>query len=101
MARGFCSPEQIAQCPLVEHYTDEHHLWWPARNYRDRTGSAFRELPENKEQKCRHEHNELHANQQPPDKPDRLRMLAVLAFNEVDVASYALKEATHESQVDG
>lgn len=86
MSRGFCSPEQIAQCPLREHYTDEHHIWWPARNYRDRTSAAFRDLPENKVQLCRNEHNELHATQQPPEKPDRLKMLAILAFNEVDIA---------------
>lgn len=86
MSRGLCTPEQIASCPLKKHYSDSHHLYFYASDYKSPVESAFRNLEQNKVQLCRYEHNELHANQAPPEKPDRLRMLAILAFNEVDIA---------------
>ena len=67
--RGECTPEQKEVCPLRTHFQDEHHLMYPKRDYSQPVEKAYRELPENKVQMCRHEHNELHATQEPPLKP--------------------------------
>lgn len=93
MTRGECTPEQIAECPLYVHFTDTHHLYHPASNYRTKIEKKYRELPSHKVQLCRNEHNEIHATQEAPTKPDRNEMLRA-------IASQATREALYESQVD-
>lgn len=73
--RGECSPEQQLACPLREHFTDLHHTYYPASDYRSRVERQFRQLPENKEQLCRNEHNEIHAQEPEAIKPPRDFML--------------------------
>jgi hypothetical protein len=82
MSHGFCTPEQRAACPLPEHFTDEHHDYFPRRAYMGKLATTFRNLPENKQQLCRNEHNEIHATQRPPLKPDVQDMLAAIALSE-------------------
>lgn len=63
-------------------YIDEHHLFWPRRNYKDSVGRAFRNLPENKVDLCRQVHQDKHATEQPPKKPKRSQMLEALNANQ-------------------
>lgn len=82
MARGEC-PTPRPECPYAERrggcFSDEHHLYFPASDYCDIMGSEFRELPENKEQICRWDHDERHATELPPERPPRAQMLGALA----------------------
>lgn len=93
MSHGLCSPEQIAACPLTEHFTDQHHSYYPRRKYRGLLAATFRGLPENKEQLCRFEHNELHANEPIPVKPSTAEMREAIAQS-------ALKGAYEQSHMD-
>jgi hypothetical protein len=52
---------------------------WPANRYQTPIEKAYRELPENKEQLCRWEHDERHYDY-PPKKPDLLEMLRALSI---------------------
>ena len=47
----------------------------------------YRELPEHKVQLCRAEHDELHATQEPPEKPSRNEMLQAIARAAIQQAS--------------
>ena len=81
MSRGLCSPEQMAACPLRRHFSDEHHLFYERRMYRTAIEKAFRELPENKVQLCRNEHNTIHATQPIPEKPSVEDMRVAIALS--------------------
>lgn len=59
--------------------SDEHHLMWPKRNYQSPLERQFRELPENKEQTCRWEHDEIHQFDHPPKKPTAEAMISAIA----------------------
>lgn len=59
-------------------YEDTHHLYWPRRRYTSSVERQFRQLPENQAELCRNVHSELHATEQPPKKPSRAAMLAVI-----------------------
>jgi hypothetical protein len=63
----------------MRHFSDQHHQWWPAAQYAGGIAKVFRELPEYKEQRCRNEHQELHATQAPPIKPERAFMIQAIA----------------------
>lgn len=90
MSRLRC-PESNEQCKYYASeggcYQNEHHLYWPRRDYTSSVERAFRQLPENKELICRAEHDELHATESPPPMPSRNEMLIVLA-------NTAMKEAS-------
>ena len=88
MARGRCTPEQMAECPLMQHFTDVHHLYHPRADYRSPIEKQYRELPHHKVQICRNEHNEIHATEKPPTKPDRAEMVRA-------IASYMMKEVDY------
>lgn len=77
--RGECTPEQKADCPIRKHFSDTHHIYYPASNYRTLVEKEFRELPENKVQLCRNEHNERHATEEIPVKPSRDEMLQAIS----------------------
>jgi hypothetical protein len=79
MSRGFCSEQQIADCPFASHFSDIHHAYFPRTSYVTRLEKTFRELPENKERLCRNEHNELHATSEIPEKPDKEFMLRAIS----------------------
>jgi hypothetical protein len=63
----------------MRHFSDTHHRYFEAKNYATGVAKVFRELPENKEQLCRFEHNELHATTAPPIKPERAFMIQAIA----------------------
>lgn len=69
MSRKECYNEN-QECPYYEEgcYSDLHHSYWPSTDYTGPIENKFRELPENKVQTCRDEHDEIHANE-PPQKP--------------------------------
>lgn len=85
MSREACpTPEtERAECPYVNRpngcFSDTDHTYWPASKYRDTLGSTFRELPINKVQRCRWEHDNRHATEEPPERPSRAEMLSVIA----------------------
>lgn len=74
-----CTPEQIAACPLQQHFADTHHLAYPKKKYRGQLEKTYRELPINKVQLCRYEHQEIHALDLNPPKPSRAEMLSAIA----------------------
>lgn len=77
MARGLCSAEARANCPIMQGCvgSDVHHLAFPANRYRSRIEKQWRELDFNKEQIPRCLHNAIHSTGYIPDKPDREEML--------------------------
>lgn len=63
----------------MQHFSDVHHRYWEAKNYASGVAKVFRELPENKVQLCRNEHNEIHATTSPPERPSRAFMIQAIA----------------------
>ena len=72
--RPDCKYAELGGC-----FSDTHHLFYPRRSYRSRVEQDFRELPENKVQICREEHDERHATEPIPKKPSREVMLGMIA----------------------
>jgi hypothetical protein len=72
MERRPCSNQD--SCPLFQSrsscFEDVHHLFYPANQYRTGVAKEFRELDENKVRICRQEHNDTHATELPPEKPE-------------------------------
>lgn len=64
-------------------YEDIHHHYWQS-TYNTDIEQIFGNLPENKKEICRAEHNEIHATEQPPELPSREYMLGriILALTE-------------------
>ncbi len=60
-------------------YADEHHLYWPKKNYKSPVEREFRSLPEHRAMVCRAEHDEIHATEGIPKKPSRDQMLQAIA----------------------
>ena len=81
MSRGEC-PNLVLNVRMPELqggcFSDEHHLFFPKFDYRDIMSAEFRNLPENKEQICRWDHDERHANEPIPDKPSKSTCLGLL-----------------------
>ena len=59
------------------------HYYWPKKRYTSAIERQFRNLPENKEQRCLAEHLERHATEQPPAKPSREQMIQAIASHMV------------------
>lgn len=94
MKRMGCTPEQRAVCPLRECFVDTHHKYFPRRWYTTEAGIEFRNLPENKEDLCRNEHNELHRVTPPPRKPPEWYMEAKIRLAEQAIAETVEFEET-------
>jgi len=47
-----------------------HHELYPANDYRGAVERTFRNLDQNKTDICRRLHDQIHATETPPDKPD-------------------------------
>lgn len=69
MSRRECYNDN-PECPYFEEgcYSDLHHSFWPSPDYTSPVENKFRELPENKVQTCRDEHDQIH-EADPPLKP--------------------------------
>ena len=83
--KGEC-PSPQPDCKYAERggcFSDTHHLFYPKRAYKTEVEQEFRELPENKVQICRREHDERHATERTPDKPSRKAMVAKLGRNAI------------------
>lgn len=79
MAREKCPEPNKPGCPYARRcYSDQHHLFWPANRYKTGLEKRFRQLPENKEQTCRWEHDEAHF-EAPPIKPSIQEMRDAIA----------------------
>jgi hypothetical protein len=76
-------PTPSDACPYADRpggcFSDVDHAYYPAIDYSGIMGTEFRELPENKEQRCRWEHEQRHFDELPPDKPTREHMLGRIA----------------------
>lgn len=64
----------VRECPT----TDRHHEYYPKSDYTTTVESMFRNLGSNIVQICRREHNEIHATQEPPEKPSTVEMLKAI-----------------------
>jgi len=76
MAIGDC-PNPRENCWQPEGpFSDEDHIYWPAHVYKKLgwVATRFRNLPDNREQRCRCEHFERHS-EPPPEIPSREFML--------------------------
>ena len=77
-----CDPER--PCRVAEKlgraacFEDVHHEAYPRREYRTRLEKAFRESPAVKVLICRALHNEIHATEQPPEKPSAGEMREII-----------------------
>jgi hypothetical protein len=60
-------------------------LYYPKAAYCGRIAMEFRELPENKQQLCREEHDERHATELPPERPTTEVMLGAIALAKTPV----------------
>jgi len=58
MARGVCSPEQRANCPLFDHFSDNDHI--VPQRYRKVSWllNKYISTPDNQQQLCRWEHEQ-------------------------------------------
>lgn len=66
MERG-CQP--TTDCPYFGScHEDTHHEYWPKRDYQTKVEKVFRTI--HKVELCRRVHEELHATQLPPEKPE-------------------------------
>ena len=52
-------------------YEDVDHIYWPKKGYQTPVEKEFRDLDTNKQLICRALHDERHATEVPPLKPDR------------------------------
>lgn len=78
MSKEAC-PNENADCRYYPAcFSDIDHYYFPARLYRRPIEKEFRQLPENKERKCRADHDERHATESPPPKPDLNFMLSAI-----------------------
>jgi hypothetical protein len=59
-------------------FEDEHHKYFPKADYQTSTEKQFRELEENKIYGCRDKHNEDHATQPIPTKPELFFMVEAI-----------------------
>lgn len=81
MSRGEC-PFPDPECKYADIggcFSDVHHLYYPAGQYKTKVEKEFRELPTHKTQICRQSHDERHATETPPTKPSRDEMLRAIA----------------------
>lgn len=83
--RGACF-ERHPDCPYERHYSDVHHDFYPGSDYKTVVERTFRELPENKQQLCRYEHDLLHLTEQPPEKPSRAEMIDAISESDVFIS---------------
>lgn len=60
-------------------HSDDHHLYYPARDYTTPLEKEFRQLPENRQQTCRWEHELIHLEDPAPRKPKAEQMIQALS----------------------
>lgn len=91
MERG-CQPSP--DCPNFTSgcFEDTHHAYWPKTEYRTKLERTFRNLEVNKEEMCRAQHAELHATEQPPEKPTWDFMAGAVLASELNVPSSLRRE---------
>jgi len=74
--RDRISCDYATDCPLAKVNggrgckEDIHHRYWPRRRYVNKLEKTFRQLLPNTVKICRRLHEEIHATESPPDKPD-------------------------------
>lgn len=65
-----CNPSQ--ECKIWPNcFMDTHHMYYPKSLYKTDAEKLFRNLAGNTMRICRALHDDLHANERPPEKPSR------------------------------
>lgn len=88
MSKSPC-PRAGEGCALPKPFGDEHHLAYPANQYRTGAEKGWREQPFNKVQICRCLHNAIHASGYVPEKPSRAEMVEEIWNGEATERSQA------------
>ena len=91
-----CGNNPDCKYAAVGCYQDKHHLYWPQDEYRGYIASHFRSFADNTVELCRVEHEELHATQDPPEKPSREFMAGFLLANEHKIGLSMVKRIRKE-----
>lgn len=77
-----CSPNP--DCPFYGNcFEDTHHLYYPKSDYRTKVERTFRSI--HKVEMCRWAHVELHATQEPPEKPEYEEMVESILSTELNI----------------
>jgi len=61
--------ETEGMCRYPEPFEDNHHVYYPKREYSGSLERKYRNLGCHVVEICRCKHDEIHATEQPPDKP--------------------------------
>ena len=83
MARACPTPRE--DCPHLDAGTchlSDHHLYYPANQYRGSLERAFRNLPMNIVEIRRCDHDDLHRDEEPPEKPRTEEMAKAIVANQ-------------------
>lgn len=82
-----CPKFEDRECRYAECFSDIHHLYFPGNMFKTMLERTFRELPINKREELRCEHDEIHAKNEPPEKPDipTMRSAVVEAYEAGEV----------------
>ena len=67
--------EAPGMCRYPEPYQDNHHIYWPKREYQGSVERRFRNLGCHVVNICRCKHDEIHGIEAPPDKPSTETMI--------------------------
>jgi hypothetical protein len=64
-----------------------HHLYFPRYEYKTELEKTFRSLAVNTMRLCRQRHDELHATEEPPEKPSEYEMATTVIESQGDYTS--------------
>lgn len=90
-----CTPNE--SCPYYSTgcFEDTHHVFYPSGDYITPVERLFRNIPENKVEICRREHEDVHATEQPPLKPSYDVMEHAVIASGVFISRRARKAMRH------
>lgn len=89
-----CKYANTPECLLTK-----HHLYWPSPDYTTKIEKDFRNLEQNIQREVpRCEHDEIHATQDPPEKPSTDFMVGFLIASGVHIPRRLRKELKRSGQ---
>lgn len=94
-------PEPLEGCKYAgtpECLITKHHNYWPSALFSTLVERHFVNLPENISMERRCEHDEIHATQEPPEKPDVMTMVYAIEQSERHVPRKLGKEILRITQ---
>jgi len=78
--------EAPGMCRYPEPYQDNHHIFYEARDYQTSVERKFRNLGCNMIEICRCKHDEIHALEEKPDKPEVADMIEAIEYSEEHIS---------------